>query len=311
LAFSGESRITQIWMAPFDARSGKLIGTGAPATSPGTQAWVPTLSPDGEQLAFSGNRGGVQQIWQKSLASAQETPITASDSYGRAYPVWSPDGHYLAYPRWSLSRPETSIVIWSRESHEERVIVDGGEYNLYGWMPNGQKLIMSKWNDRTQKAEIWLFPLGEAPPEKIAATPEYFLFQGQCSSDGRWIVFEAIRDVPSGRESTIYVVPATGGQWIRITNSKQWDDKPRWSPDGRTIYFVSGRGGFYNVWGVRFDSANGRAKGAPFRVTNFDSPAFMVPSFIPDVGLSIAAGRLAITTSQSSGGIWVLNNIDE
>ena len=38
----------------------------------------------------------------------------------------------------------------------------------------------------------------------------------------------------------------------------KWADKPRWSPDGRTIYFVSRRvTGFLNVWGIRFDQTKG------------------------------------------------------
>jgi len=33
----------------------------------------------------------------------------------------------------------------------------------------------------------------------------------------------------------------------QYSDGKYWEDKPRWSPDGRTIYFVSNRTGFYNV----------------------------------------------------------------
>lgn len=141
--------------------------------------------------------------------------------------------------------------------------------------------------------------------------PDYHLFQGQFSPDGGWMAFEAVRDVPNGRESTIYVVPAHGGAWIRITDGRQWDDKPRWSSDGRSIYFISARGGFYNVWANHFDPVNGRVVGTPFQVTEFDNPALMVPIYIPDVGLSIAQGRLAVTVSQSSGSIWLLNTVDE
>jgi Tol biopolymer transport system component len=310
LAFSGESRKIQIWVAPFDPHSGKLTGHGEAVTSPGVEAWIPSLAPDGGTLAFSGSRGSGWQIWQKSLKAGAEIPVAGGDSYSRAYPMWSPDGKFIAYPRMKGS--ENSIVIWSSESREERAIPDGGDLELYGWAPDGKQLVVSKWNHQTQRAEIWLIPLAPgSPPRKITADPEYFLFQGQLSPDGHWMVFEALRDHPNGRESTIYIVRSGGSAWIRVTNSQQWDDKPRWSPDGRTIYFVSSRSGFYNIWGVRFDADSGKVASDPFRVTEFDNPALMVPIYIPDVGLSVAPGHLAVTISQSSGGIWMLNNVDD
>src|SRR5437763_4030125 len=125
------------------------------------------------------------------------------------------------------------------------------------------------------------------------------------------LLFRQCGTSPTDENSSIFVVPAHGGKWIRITDGRQWDDKPRWSPDGKSIYFISARRGFYNVWGNRFDPVNGRVVGNPFQVTDFDNPALMVPPYIPDVGLSIARGRLAVTVSQSSGSIWVLNNVDE
>jgi len=126
------------------------------------------------------------------------------------------------------------------------------------------------------------------------------------SPDGHWIVFEAIQDRPSGRESTLHVVPAAGGRWDRLTDGKQWEDKP----DGKA-YFVSLKGGLYNVWARHLDPRAGKVDGPPFRITAFQSPDLMIPKFIPDVGLSIAPGYLAVTVSQSSGGIWALDNIDK
>ena len=71
------------------------------------------------------------------------------------------------------------------------------------------------------------------------------------------------------------MMPTAGGPWTRFSEGAHWDDKPRWSPDGNTIYFVSGRSGFFNVWGIRFDATNGKSVGEPFRVTAFESPALM------------------------------------
>lgn len=312
LAFSAESRQIQIWSAPFDPRSGKLTGKGEAVTSPGLEAWVPTLTPDGKKLVFSGERGGSWEIWQRSMVSGEVTSIATNDGYARAYPIWSPDGTRLAYARYKKRGNENRIVVWSSTSNEEQVIADGGGYDLCGWSPDGSDLVVSKWNKETDKAEVWLLSLSTGSSTgKIAASPAYYLFQGQFSPDGHWVAFEAVRDVSNGRESSIFVVPAHGGKWIRITDGRQWDDKPRWSPDGKSIYFISARRGFYNVWGNRIDPVDGRAVGNPFQVTEFDNPALMVPPYIPDVGLSIARGRLAVTVSQSSGSIWVLNNVDE
>jgi len=108
----------------------------------------------------------------------------------------------------------------------------------------------------------------------------------------------------------LYVVPAGGGAWTRITDGKLWGDKPRWSPDGKTIYFVSGRSGFFNVWGIHFDPAEGKPLGEPFRVSAFGGHGLMIPKFIAPVELSINEDKLVLNMAEVSGGIWVLDNVD-
>ena len=125
-----------------------------------------------------------------------------------------------------------------------------------------------------------------------------------------WIVFEAVRDQDTRIESAIYVVAVDGGQWVRITDGKHWDDKPRWSPDGRVIYFLSERSGLFNVWGVHFDLGKGSPVGEPVPVTALDNPNLMVPKSIEQVGLALTQDRLVVTVTQASGSIWVLENVD-
>jgi Tol biopolymer transport system component len=99
---------------------------------------------------------------------------------------------------------------------------------------------------------------GEPASRQIVSDPAYFLDQARISPDGQWIVYEALRDLPTKLESKLFITRASGGPRTQITDGKHWDDKPLWSPDGKTIYFVSGRNGFYNVWGLRFDPAKER-----------------------------------------------------
>jgi dipeptidyl aminopeptidase/acylaminoacyl peptidase len=152
---------------------------------------------------------------------------------------------------------------------------------------------------------------GELEPRKIISNPAYEIFQPHFSPDRRWLVFEATRSMPTALESSLYVAAADGGPWIRITDGKQWDDKPCWSPDGKSIYFLSRRGGFFNVWGIRFDPVHGKPVGQPFKITALDRASLMVPQDIQPVALSISQKSLVLTASEVSGSIWTLDNADK
>ena len=66
-------------------------------------------------------------------------------------------------------------------------------------------------------------------------------------------------------------------EWIPVARDHPWTDKPRWSPDGRLLYFISNQGSsFFNLWAVRFDPKGGALVGAPFPLTRFDSPAQVI-----------------------------------
>ena len=102
----------------------------------------------------------------------------------------------------------------------------------------------------------------------------------------------------------------TGGEWTRITEGKALETHPRWSPDASTIYYVSNRTGFFNVWGIHFDPEVGKPLGQPFQVTAFDSPArLMAISSFPNE-ISIGKNRLVLSLGEVSGNIWMLDNAD-
>ena len=96
---------------------------------------------------------------------------------------------------------------------------------------------------------------------------------------------------------------------MRMTDSKQWDDKPR-SPDGKILYFLSAREGFLNVWGMRVNPKTGRPVSSPFCVTAFNSPSLMVPNYIPPVEISVSQNRLIVTAAQVSGHIWKMEGVN-
>jgi Tol biopolymer transport system component len=336
LAFTVGSGKVSAWVYPFDANRGRITGEGRPVTSPGINAWVTTLSPDDSKLVFYGVRAGETGLWLKPLPQGRERPLFDDRYYRGDGPQWSPDGTRLAYVRVSQNPDQEQLMVWSAETHQEEPVTSlqsiGEQQELvYDWTPDGKSLLISApppaGSTRVIRDEpvgppnlaVWRVPLSAAPHAEsqqrmIIADPAYALYQAHQSPDGQWIAFEAIprtlpHQVTLAGPSYLCVTRSSGGPWLRIIG-KGWADKPRWSPDGRTIYFLWGQGSFLDVWGIRFDPQIGRRVGDPFRVTTLDDPALMVPLHMSIIEISVTGKNLALTLGQLSGGIWILDNVD-
>jgi dipeptidyl aminopeptidase/acylaminoacyl peptidase len=78
-----------------------------------------------------------------------------------------------------------------------------------------------------------MIAVGDSTPTWILAT-EFDETQAQVSPDGRWMAY--MSDI-SGEEE-VYV-QAMGGEGRRYQVSTDGGESPHWSPDGRTLYYVS------------------------------------------------------------------------
>ena len=140
-------------------------------------------------------------------------------------------------------------------------------------------------------------------------------WQGSFSPHGRWVVFNAIHPRLPEATSTLDVIPGAGGKdlhWTPLTDPTEphaWADKPRWSPDGKLLYFwlLS----LYNVWALHFENAHGTAVCAPFQVTHFDSRVRHIDTAIGGTDTSVSRTSLLLAMTDTTGSIWMLDNVDK
>jgi len=110
-------------------------------------------------------------------------------------------------------------------------------------------------------------PLTPTTPLKFT-TDEGTWLSLDVSPDGRTIVFELLGD--------LYTIPIEGGKATRITSGQMFDAQPHFSPDGKSIVFVSDRSQEDNLWIVNADGSHPRA------LTRETNQRFQSPTFTPD-----------------------------
>ncbi len=242
-------------------------GTGLPLVqSPAALRMLgPALGPD-ERYVWYAQRSGA---WQYNAVLPQYqvgvydretgTRTTMSSRYGSAFrPALSPDGKWLAFG--SRHDAETGLRLRDLATGEERWLAypiqrDEQESvaNMdvlpgYAFTPDSRAVVLS------YGGEIWRVPVDGADPAKIPFTvnaevpvgPEVAF--GYPIEDTPTFTVQQIRDgvpSPDGTQlaftalDRLYVVDVPDGAPRRLTDQEVGEYYPTWSPDGRTIGYVT------------------------------------------------------------------------
>jgi len=82
----------------------------------------------------------------------------------------------------------------------------------------------------------------------------------QVSPDGKMVAFtvQTVDLAANSKPSNIFVVPIAGGEPVKISSSGTVNERPRWSPDSKSIAFISDRGGSAQVWLMAPDGRDAR-----------------------------------------------------
>ncbi len=210
-------------------RSGHESGT---VSTPGRFISL-RISPDGSRLLFSRGQPqiGTFDLWMADLDRGGEQRLT-SEPTSEVGAVWSRDGRTAFFTADRLGPPHV-FARDLRAGVEREVLPAGVLQTAEDVSPDGKTLAFS---DRSNgNSDLWTSPI-DRPRERSPVFQSRFTeAQLRFSPDGRFIAFSSNE---SGR-SEVYVAafPPTGEKSVVSTAGAS---SPRWSRDGRELFYMSG-----------------------------------------------------------------------
>lgn len=225
-----------------------------PLTSlPGTE-WHPSLSPDGNYLAFmwTGSKQDNPDIYVQQVGAGNPVRLT-TDGRSDYNPVWSPDGRWIAFlraprlpPRDSSPVERSEVLLIPPLGGAERALGElrirtVGTSAFLAWCPDSSCLIATNSLGEGQPDALFVLSLESGERRQLTHPPPSTL--GDCnpavSPDGRSLVF---RRVPAGGAGELHRLtlgsgPTVAGVPERLTPGRLNAGYPAWMPDGDAILF--------------------------------------------------------------------------
>ncbi len=193
-----------------------------------------SLSPDERYVAGEiDSQSGWSNIWIHDISRGIKRRMTF-DSLNSFTPVWSPDGESIAY----ITQTGDSTIIYRRSADGmgDATHLFASKENMFlsSWSADGKYLFAAK---RSNPDAAWILPLDSIEKSRRIFDLASANVAPVLSADGRWLAFTS--DESGNPEVYVTSFPAVSGKWqVSINNG----DKPKWSADGKRLYYLDDKG---------------------------------------------------------------------
>ncbi len=194
------------------------------------------LSPDGSLVAMT-RVDGTADIWILDWQRGQQgvpTRLTL-DAGNDVNPVWSPDGARVAFSSDRNGNMDVFVMNANGVGEAEPLLTSSSNESVEDWSRDGKYLAYLLGTDA--QADIYVLPMEGGEPLPVVVGP-YQKDEPQFSRDGRWLAY-------TSNESGDYEVYVMSFPDLnqREKASVGGGGQPRWSPDGKELFYRAPGGG--------------------------------------------------------------------
>ena len=190
----------------------------------------PRISPDGKWIAYTvtevdtAKDKSETRVWMIPAQGGDALPMTAK-GYSASSPRWSPDNKYLSFLA-EKAEEKTQVYTLNRLGGEAQKLTDVKQgVSGFEWSPNGQQLVLVLRDPKPEE-------LTEDKEDDKKAKP-YVIDRLQFKQD-----YVGYLD---RYRNHLYTFNLADKKVTQITSGDFEDSNPVWSPDGKSIAFVSNR----------------------------------------------------------------------
>ena len=217
----------------------------------------PDWSPDGRRVLYTSYRDDALELRVLDLQTGTSTALVANGAVNLDA-RWSPDGSRIAYVstafhgrfhvfvldvRDGVSAGEPVRITEDRDSGLPRYYYS--KWDLYlspAWSPDGKEiLLVSNRGQVWGTGGIWRMEARAGAPMTLVRDEETnWKAHPDWARDGKRVAYSSYL----GRQrNQLWLTTASGGHPFELTYCECDHTRPRWSPDGRRIAFVTNEGG--------------------------------------------------------------------
>ena len=289
----------------------------AKKTGSGSLNIAPALSPDGKNIIFFSEKDlfainlflGDAETGKikRSIVKSERDPHLESLQFINSAGAWSSDGKRVVYASIVKGRPALNVLDVERDRK-----IDEFRFPMLGeilnptWSPDGGQIAFSALVGGF--TDLFIYDVESGDLRRVSQDP-YSDLQPSWSPNGRFLAFVTdrfssdLQTLQTGRYQIAIYDSQSGEVSVLNTFSRGKSINPQWSPDSRSLYFLSDFSGITNVYRLEIDS------GALFQITNVFTGISGITSISP--ALSSATGTDALVFCAFEKGEYNIYRIDD